>query len=791
MGKSSTCPCTLNRGVERHFTLHTFSVVTACRVGFAHGVSTGYAIAPIFVIRIAGAAFEAVTGLATPETARAARNVPVKSQPVLRKRGAAPLSPEQTHLTECLERELATARRNLVATTRKLLPAYLVFAATGTENLIRGDEMEALSPRNNRARSREQHLLLYLQRLCTKNDTFSEFGPTLWGRADAQSGLTLAPKPGMARREAFFERWVALAIAAAMNNDSEVHDELRPRVHPNIQLNGNEAWMENGDVISLSDEERQIIERCNGRTPIRELNIAPERIDALVKARLLQCEIAVPALDPYAFNALRRDVGDWLGKAREKWEPLLNEFANIPIEFCRNLQPERRQELLGKARFVLDRLGACRESGNRALYAATNPIAEECSRDGFFRINQTLLNEPADQAAPWIDLWRDTYAFVASRVAAALRSVFQRTVGNGDTISLPRFLRVCAEGRLPLQGPGLVAPAVIAFQEVKAAFRERLQPHADQPEYELTIDDCHVVRNNFKYPKFDEYTFPSADLQLSAVSPEAVERGEYEWILGELHPPVAMMHHCMFWSCPDKTHFQEACAAGVFKRPNFHFGIFAADFTAHTTVRFFDALPDFWYFVAPQRGNSKWQTVRPADADVYVDKQTGDVALRERKTGKDLGSFARNWIIPLGFHPFQFGISPHTPRLRCGRVIVQRRTWTVTAEELRPGNYTGVSRDLVVAIEELRAKKGWPRFIYIRPSEGALRRSGAEGRDKDTKPIFIDLESYLLLEIFHRWLTKAGELEVTEMLPDPDHLLWKETDGHRTFELRTLIVPRK
>jgi len=56
--------------------------------------------------------------------------------------------------------------------------------------------------------------------------------------------------------------------------------------------------------------------------------------------------------------------------------------------------------------------------------------------------------------------------------------------------------------------------------------------------------------------------------------------------------------------------------------------------------------------------------------------------------------------------------------------------------------------------------------------------------------VFVDLESYLFTETFYRWLTKAGELEVTEMLPDPDHLLWKEPDGPRTFELRTLIVPR-
>jgi hypothetical protein len=122
-------------------------------------------------------------------------------------------------------------------------------------------------------------------------------------------------------------------------------------------------------------------------------------------------------------------------------------------------------------------------------------------------------------------------------------------------------------------------------------------------------------------------------------------------------------------------------------------------------------------------------------------------------------------------------------------VIVQRRSWTVKADDLTPGKYTGVSSQLALAVEKLRAEKNLPRFVYIRPTEQALRRSGAEGRDKDTKPVFVDLENYLFLEIFHRWLIKAGEIEVTEMLPGPEHLFWKEADGRHTLELRTLIVP--
>ena len=205
----------------------------------------------------------------------------------------------------------------------------------------------------------------------------------------------------------------------------------------------------------------------------------------------------------------------------------------------------------------------------------------------------------------------------------------------------------------------------------------------------------------------------------------------------------------------------------------------------------FDALPGLTKFAAPERSVRDWQSFSPAETEVFIDEDTGDVGLRLRDSQEYLGSFARSWVTPLGFHPFSFSLGKNTPRLRCGSVIVQRRSWTVGLEELGRGDFTGVSKDLVVAVERLRAARELPRYVYVRPTEQALRRSGAEGRDKDTKPVFVDLESYLFLEIFHRWLGKAGEIEVTEMLPNPDQLLWQEPDGHRTFELRTLILPRE
>ena len=807
-------------------------------------MSSAYRIASPFLIRLAGVPFDVLEELATPNVCTAARDLLVQEKELHQLKSTAlefvsrrdsgltsqefaawrtairrDKIPEQkipqqlqeyarvataakqarSRLEHQLQEELSRARRALLQTSQRILPHYLVFGSGEVHHLIDHSGGE-LPTRNSRTRERERHLLLYLQRIAAKNDTFSEFGPSAWGSA-SQSGaaLNFEPRPGIARREVFLERWTAHALAAAINSDPETFLERRPRLNPNgILIHNRFVFAESGVAIELTPQELPILARCNGATPMHALiqsrngdksasiNGELEVIRGLIDKKILIAPLEVPALEPFAFQILHDDIAAWReGAARQRWLPFADSLIKSTADFSGTTEATKRQQILSVARQQLSQIGAEPKPGQRSLYAAVNPIAEECFRDCRFEISEALLDEVVADAEPWIDFWRDNYAFVASRVAAGLRMVMEKA-GKG-ALPLPAFLRACETAKLPLTGPGLVGLAVMAFQEIKAAFRERLKSHAHLVEYELTAADCHFVRENFSYQKFDEFTFPSGDLQLAAKSRAAILRGEYRWIVSELHPAAATLHHCMYWSCPDHAALSRALQLSTSGKPFFHFGFFAADFTAHTTVRIFDALPEQAVFASPQRGNLRWHSVSPAQAEVFVE-QDGEVALRAN--GQYLGSFARNWIIPLGFHPFQFGLAPHTPRLRCGRIIVQRRSWSVSIEEMGVGNFSGLSRELVLAIERLRAAKDWPRFVYIRPTERALRRSGAEGRDKDTKPVFIDLESYLFLEIFHRWLSKAGELEITEMLPAPDDLWWHEADGRRTFELRTLMVPR-
>ena len=683
-------------------------------------MSATYQIAPLFLIRIAGVPFDAVDGIATTSTAAAARELILTEDNLERTKQAAidllsrrenGLTPEifrelrravrnnrslktesnalpleasdygralgaaehaRQRLDELLTRDLEKSRLALLAASRQFLPKYLIFGAGSAQQLLASIETD-LSPRNKRARERERHLLLYLQRVAAKNDTFSEFGPSSWGRvAHAIAGVQFDPAPGITKRDAFLERWTAHAVAAAINSDPEIFPELRPRPNPIGLMIGDEfIFTDTGEAHPISDLEAVVLARCDGNTPVHAFAESAGTIRNLIGRRILVASVEVPALDPFAFQVLHTDIVNWrAGATRERWLPIVRSLAELPRKFAVSPETEERQQILEDASERLAKLGVNRLPRKRSLYSAINPIAEECFREAHFAISQKLINEIAVEAEPWIDFWRDSYAFVASRVSAGLRTILQKMPMKDGALPLAVFLRACEISKMPLTGPGLVGLAHIAFQEIKAAFRDRMKPHSHLAEYELTSKDCHFVRRNFQYEKFDEFTYPSADLQLSAASMEAVSQCAYQWILSELHPPAALLHHGAYWSCPDKPALGRALSRVAAKA--FHFGFFAADFTAHTAIRVFDAMSELTTFVAPQRADPSWRRFPPAETEVYIEQASGDVRLRHATTREDLGSFARNWVIPLGFHPFQFGMSPQMPRLRCGKTSVLR-----------------------------------------------------------------------------------------------------------------------
>ena len=155
----------------------------------------------------------------------------------------------------------------------------------------------------------------------------------------------------------------------------------------------------------------------------------------------------------------------------------------------------------------------------------TNPIGEECFRECHFSIDEKLIGEVTAEAAPWI-IFGATIMPLSPAGSPPVCVACSQTRPGKAARSAPSFFAVLRAMKMPLTGRGLVVLAHLAFQEVKEAFGAKLRAHTGEPEYQLTAEDCHIVRQNFEYQRFDEFTYPSADLQLAAKSREAVERGD-------------------------------------------------------------------------------------------------------------------------------------------------------------------------------------------------------------------------------------------------------------------------
>src|SRR4030081_1832951 len=304
----------------------------------------------------------------------------------------------ESNLDSTLARELAAARQELWNSSRKFLPGLLAFGGGGVHELLSellgpSANNSTLSHRTCRAGERERHLLLYLQRVAAKNDGFSQFGPTSWGKIDiVPAELKTDIRPGIAAREVFWERWAAHVIAAAMNADPEIFPELSPRLNPNGRIDHQQfIFTDSGKSVPLDSSQSEWLHCCDGLTPVHAL---PAPIET------------IPALEPHAFETLYDDVANWRpGAAHERWMSILQPLVELSKNFAQSAETKVRDQILQEAHERLQRLGATPKTGERFLYSASNPIGEECFRECGFSIGQELINEVAIGAAPWIDLW--------------------------------------------------------------------------------------------------------------------------------------------------------------------------------------------------------------------------------------------------------------------------------------------------------------------------------------------------------------------------------------------------
>jgi lantibiotic biosynthesis dehydratase-like protein len=272
-------------------------------------------------------------------------------------------------------------------------------------------------------------------------------------------------------------------------------------------------------------------------------------------------------------------------------------------------------------------------------------------------------------------------------------------------------------------------------------------------------------------PAWRHAAHQSADIQIAAADTAAIERGEFQIVLGDFHGGANPL------------------AQGMFAERHPQPGAVSARVAAELGPAV-DLLP-------PRRGvvpmTARMFPVYGGEGDVVVvagDEPAppgtravgiGDVVVHDGHVSDRAGSF-RVALAELLFLPiFVSAIRSFDPigrhvegRATIGRTVVRRASWSAPASALpsAPDDIAAWARD-----------GGLPRRVFAR---SPLER----------KPIFIDFESPSLRRVLARFIAPAvaqspgAPVQFTEMLPGPDEC-WLESEvGHHTSELRIVALDR-
>lgn len=615
----------------------------------------------------------------------------------------------------------------------------------------------------------ERQLVAYLQRFCAKNDTAGFFGPIGYGvLGDRLPGLPAeGGAPGeTGRREAFVASWAVLALAEAIAADPAVRPHLVPRRSPLFRVHTDAGWVElpgrgggtvsgrRRDVLALVDGTRDVtaIAELLGITAADALDV----LDLLVEKGIVRLVPEPPVTVPQPITWLC----EWVAALPERtWPQRLAPFVSVPAVFA-------DLDLAGKQAALADL--------EQRFSEITGADARRGS--GGFYVDRLLVYEEAVTAAPPLRLPDDVGASILQRLAPVLDLYAASAVHAQQRLrehGARRLRELAPDGRVPLLSWIAAAPSTLDDEADpwRAAVLEQLAGREH-----VRVADIDVAALPPGPDLAGEVLISSPDLFLLAEDAEAVRRGRFDLVVGEVHDSA------LVWGWPLRFHpyADEVTAATAEAIRSARGSRTVASVLPGKRVKITP-----YEYPGPTVELSAPSVKDPADR-VPAAEVTTLITDRGPVLHADaLGEFTlhngelhtvahRVFGLPRVVPPNGWTTGAHTPRLRIGGVVVQRERWQVRRGELFPGTYAGDEPALLADFRRAARRLGLPRYVYAR----------AIG---DRKPVFVDGRSWMLLQVLHHLFDGDREVVLTEMLPAPDQLWARGPGGRYCAELRFTV----
>lgn len=654
--------------------------------------------------------------------------------------------------------------------------------------------------RNSKYRQREQLVTAYWQRYCVKNDSIGFFGPVGWVRLDGASPTRFRPADCLVESaEVYFEYWTIAKLAEALAAQEGMSEWLAPWRAGFVRVEGTRVVLPSQPAVDVAPAVAEALRRADGLHPARE--IAQALVEAglvadagevsailadLRRRRWISWTLGLP-LTPRPEVPLRRAlerIGDrgLRDRSLAQLDRLEHARANVAEAFDDAPALVSRLEEVDETFSALTSAAPTRKGGK--MYGGRTLLYTDCRR----ALDLELGAEIVEALAP-LELLLASARWLTHHVAQVLREELvglYRRIVERDGAPLP-LSTLWFEALALLHGSALER-----FDQVESELRDRWAQILRCPLDEArVVYDADVLRERVE-ALFDapDAGWPTArhaspDVMVAAADADAISRGDFELVLGELHLAlIAFGHHCFVTQHPAP---EELFACLDRDLPPRLLPVLPHEDAERLTIRTHPALVrDTDVLLALH--SSVADPARPglyATADLFVEELDGSLATRlpSGETHDLLGLFSalmlRHVIDRFAF----LGDEPHTPRVNFDRLVVARETWRVPAGELAFVGELDVPRRFVAA-RAWHSRRGLPRHTFVKlPSE--------------QKPFYIDFESPLCVNMLAnavRRLTQADGgaerlVQLSEMLPGFEHLWLRDAQGRGyTAELRLTTV---
>jgi hypothetical protein len=662
-------------------------------------------------------------------------------------------------------------------------------------------------------RKREELVANYLQRYCIKNDTIGFFGPLGWAKLMPEGEAIRVPAETtfLAARNVRFEAWCIDALAESLAHDRVLKPWAAPRRGPFIYLENTLLHLPFKRPIKIPLTLAEVIKACDGektgkqiahellQNPALKLRSAEDVyriLEALHTRELIQWSFTVPV--PYKLNPeegfrrlcegieveeLRRPILDALDKMESARRAVARAAGDAEsLDGALKHLEETFTSLTGQA--------PTRAAGE--MYASRTLVYEDCRRAPEIEIGPQILQS----LGPPLSLLLTSARWLTSEIAARYRKAFEEI--HADLSQKARSPVIDAANFWLRVHPLLYDEKAKLTSDALAGFHQRwtniLNFDPQQSRMHYNSEDLwpqvqaafHVPRAGWSYARYN-----SPDVMIAASSTEAIRRGDYQFVLGEMHAAEVTVANWVFVGqhpAPDEL-FQ--CLESDLPEPRVV--PIAPKYQPGLTVRTSPALLSSKdYFLEYAFEPSDVPSARSLPISQLVIEKRDDKLLFRTRDGRlqfdpieFMGTPMTNLVInTLKIVPASY----HAPRITIDRLVVSRESWTFSPSAIGFVQEKDDSARFMAARRWARAH-GIPRLVFVKTPV-------------EMKPFFVDFDSPIYVSNFVRIIRRsaaAAESDVptlrnclitlSEMLPTPEQTWLPDAqDRHCTSEFRMVTL---